>query len=274
MLRLSKPLNWLLGGFFSLFNRGFDLAGRAYTRIVGGMLRVTVLVLLFYVGLLCLTGYGYVGFPKGLLSDKFIAKLEKGKEHEKLAWLKPLVQFPGHSQGVHPVPGHGIPDDQRATARLGLDGAHARGLAEDAGDRPEDAGRRTLVHDLGAIAALERVRIELWLDVRDARRFRRASPADDQSGSSPGTPRSNFEDWWRETLGLGRNRPAGQAGGRLPGALVPQGVSISRSAVAQQRHDCRIAYERNSRSRSPRHWSWSCRRPRCAAWDGPAASRS
>jgi multidrug efflux pump len=99
---LSKPLNWLLGGFFGLFNRGFDMAGRGYTRIVGGMLRVTVLVLLFYVGLLGLTGYGYVGFPKALLSDKFVAGLEIGKEHEKLAWLKPIVQFPGLPKGFIP----------------------------------------------------------------------------------------------------------------------------------------------------------------------------
>jgi multidrug efflux pump len=99
---LSKPLNWLLGGFFSIFNRGFDLTGRAYTWIVGGMLRVTVLVLLFYVGLLGLTGYGYVGFPKGLLSQRFVASLEKGKEHENLAWLKPLVQFPGLPKGFIP----------------------------------------------------------------------------------------------------------------------------------------------------------------------------
>jgi multidrug efflux pump len=99
----KKPLNWLLGGFFGIFNLGFDVAGRAYTRIVGGMLRVTVLVLLFYVGMLGLTGYGYVGFPKGLLSEKFISKLDKGGEyHDKLGWLKPLVQFPGLPKGFIP----------------------------------------------------------------------------------------------------------------------------------------------------------------------------
>jgi multidrug efflux pump len=98
----NKPINWLLGGFFSLFNRGFDLAGTTYTRIVGGMLRVSVLVLIFYVGLLGLTGYGYVGFPKGLLSDGFVSKLEKGKKYEKLAWLKPIVQFPGIPKGFIP----------------------------------------------------------------------------------------------------------------------------------------------------------------------------
>jgi multidrug efflux pump len=102
VLLLTRPLNWLLSGFFSIFNRGFDFAGRAYTRIVGGLLRVTVLVLIFYVGLLCLTGYGYVGFPKGVLSDDFLAKLDKGKEYEKFAGLKPFVTFPGLPKGFIP----------------------------------------------------------------------------------------------------------------------------------------------------------------------------
>jgi len=98
----NKPLNWLLAGFFGLFNRGFDRSGKGYIRVVGGMLRVPVLVLLVYGGMLSLTGYGYLGFPKGLLSDRFIAKLDQGKEYEKLAWLKPLVQFPGLPKGFIP----------------------------------------------------------------------------------------------------------------------------------------------------------------------------
>jgi multidrug efflux pump len=102
VLLLTRPLNWILAGFFSIFNRGFDLAGRTYTRIVGGLLRVTVLVLLVYVGLLCLTGYGYVGFPKGVLSDQVIAKFDKGKEYEKFADLKPFLTFPGLPKGSIP----------------------------------------------------------------------------------------------------------------------------------------------------------------------------
>jgi len=98
----NKPLNWLLAGFFGLFNRGFDRSGKGYIRVVGRMLRVPVLVLFVYAGMLCLTGYGYLGFPKGVVSDKFIAKLDKGKEYEKLAWLKPLVQFPGLPKGFIP----------------------------------------------------------------------------------------------------------------------------------------------------------------------------
>ena len=52
---LSKPVNRVLGGFFELFNRGFTATAGVYSRLVGGMLRVFVLVLLVYGGLLGLT---------------------------------------------------------------------------------------------------------------------------------------------------------------------------------------------------------------------------
>jgi multidrug efflux pump len=89
----SKPFNWLLGGFFKVFNRGFDLAGRGYTSIVGVMLRLSVLVLLIYCGMLGLTYYGFAGFPKGVVSEKFL------DEH---AWLKPVAKFPGLPKGFIP----------------------------------------------------------------------------------------------------------------------------------------------------------------------------
>jgi multidrug efflux pump subunit AcrB len=115
----SKPLNWLLSGFFTLFNRGFDLAGRGYIRIVGGMLRVSALVLLVYGGMLGLTYFGYQGFPKGILSTEFIEKLQKEKAIEGIAppederisskisrWAtdarRNVVLFPGLPKGFIP----------------------------------------------------------------------------------------------------------------------------------------------------------------------------
>ena len=68
--RPADPSTGCLGRFFAVFNRGFDLAGRGYIRIVGGMLRVTVLVLLVYGGMLGLTYWGYAGFPKGLVDSE------------------------------------------------------------------------------------------------------------------------------------------------------------------------------------------------------------
>ncbi len=90
---LARPINWLLSGFFRLFNRGFDLVGFGYTRIVGGMLRVTLLVLLFYGGMLGLTYYGFAGFPHGIVPPSFV------KNHPA---LKPIVEFTGLPKGFIP----------------------------------------------------------------------------------------------------------------------------------------------------------------------------
>ncbi len=177
----NKPINWLLGQFFRVFNWGFDLAGRGYTRIVGGMLRVTVLVLLVYVGMLCLTGYGYSGFPKGVLSDKFIAKLDKGGEYDKARMGEAAGAVYGHAQGIHPFAGYGLPDDQRAIARLGIVGAHVRADEENADDHPGHPGYQPYDARLGTVDVVERIRVEFRLDVRDAQGVRRASSAGDRA---------------------------------------------------------------------------------------------
>jgi multidrug efflux pump subunit AcrB len=70
---VSRRVNSLLGGSFRLFNRGFDRATGVYTRVVGGLLRVSVLVLLVYGGLLGLAYQSFVAAPKG-----FIPSQDKG----------------------------------------------------------------------------------------------------------------------------------------------------------------------------------------------------
>ncbi len=64
---LSYPLNWFLGGCFRLFNAAFLRATSAYTRIVGLMLRLSVLSLLVYGGLLFLTYRGFQSTPTGFI---------------------------------------------------------------------------------------------------------------------------------------------------------------------------------------------------------------
>ena len=70
---LSWPLNKLLSACFKAFNAGFAKATWAYTRVVGGLLRVSVLVILVYGGLLALTMFGFDRAPKG-----FIPAQDKG----------------------------------------------------------------------------------------------------------------------------------------------------------------------------------------------------
>jgi len=70
---LSRPLNYLIGGLFALFNAGFQKATNGYTRVVAGLLRVSALVLVVYAGLLGLTYWGFTQTPAG-----FIPSQDKG----------------------------------------------------------------------------------------------------------------------------------------------------------------------------------------------------
>jgi len=67
---LGRLLNGLLGWFFRIFNLGFGASTTAYTRVVAGMLRVSVLVLLLYAGLLGLTYLGFTTTPTGFIPDQ------------------------------------------------------------------------------------------------------------------------------------------------------------------------------------------------------------
>ncbi len=70
---IGPVLNRILGGFFYLFNQGFLKATSIYTRMVGMLLRVSVIVLLMYGGLLYLTYRGFMEAPAG-----FIPAQDKG----------------------------------------------------------------------------------------------------------------------------------------------------------------------------------------------------
>jgi multidrug efflux pump subunit AcrB len=70
---VSRPVNAVLGWAFRTFNAGFSLATAAYTRGVSVLLRLSVVVLLIYGGLLGLTYVGFTEAPKG-----FIPAQDKG----------------------------------------------------------------------------------------------------------------------------------------------------------------------------------------------------
>src|SRR5262249_1504632 len=72
-----------LGWLFKGFNKLFDWGTAGYARLVGGALRVTLLALLLYGGLLALTYYGFTHAPTG-----FIPQQDKG-------YLLVNVQLPG-----------------------------------------------------------------------------------------------------------------------------------------------------------------------------------
>jgi multidrug efflux pump len=70
---LVRPVNWVLGKFFRGFNWVFDRATRAYGQVVGWSIRLSAVVLLLYVGLIGLTGFGFSRIPTG-----FIPMQDKG----------------------------------------------------------------------------------------------------------------------------------------------------------------------------------------------------
>jgi multidrug efflux pump subunit AcrB len=82
---LGVPLNYVLGKAFRGFNVWFEWATNLYTRSVGMLLRVSVLVLLVYGGLLGLTYIGFTSTPTG-----FIPEQDKG-------YLLVNVQLPDSS---------------------------------------------------------------------------------------------------------------------------------------------------------------------------------
>ncbi len=70
---LTKLLNASLGWFFALFNKFFETTSHIYSRIVGWLLRISLIVLAVYGGLLWLTYHEMTTCPQG-----FVPSQDKG----------------------------------------------------------------------------------------------------------------------------------------------------------------------------------------------------
>jgi multidrug efflux pump len=69
---LIRPVNRVLGVLFGGFNWVFERATELYGKTIGWSLRLCAIVLLVYIGLIGLTGFGFTHLPKGFvpLQDK------------------------------------------------------------------------------------------------------------------------------------------------------------------------------------------------------------
>ena len=67
---LTRFFNATLGWFFRGFNRGFDWMTERYGRSVAGLARKIAIVMILYVGLLVLTGYGFRITPTGFVPQQ------------------------------------------------------------------------------------------------------------------------------------------------------------------------------------------------------------
>lgn len=66
----TRFLDWLLGRFFRGFNRFFAWFSHGYARLVGRLIRMTVLVLLFYAGLNGLNWLAFEKVPTGFIPQQ------------------------------------------------------------------------------------------------------------------------------------------------------------------------------------------------------------
>ncbi len=111
-LIIIRPVNAVLGWLFRGFNRLFDRMIEVYGRVVGGVLRISAVVLLLYGGLLGLTYWEFIRTPTG-----FIPQQDKG-------YLLLNVQLPDSAS---------VERTQRAMARIEALARETPGVAHTVG---------------------------------------------------------------------------------------------------------------------------------------------
>jgi hydrophobe/amphiphile efflux-1 (HAE1) family protein len=67
---LTRFIDLLLGGFFRLFDRGLEKLNAGYVAMLRHVVRLSILVLAVYVGLLCLTYWGFHTVPVGFIPQQ------------------------------------------------------------------------------------------------------------------------------------------------------------------------------------------------------------
>ena len=140
----------MFGWFFRLFNKGFDLSRNGYTRVVGKLLRISVLVLVVYGGLLYLTVWSFGQLPTGFIPT------------QDMGYLLGVVQLPDSAS---------LERTEEVMARAD------KIIRETAGRGPHHPHLR---HVVGAGGE----RVALGHDVRGSRSVRRATFAGDEMRTS------------------------------------------------------------------------------------------
>ena len=125
-----------------------------------------------------------------------------------------LLELRAHAQGLRPHPGHGLSARGLPTAGRGL-GRADRGAGPAGGEDLQDRPGRQEPRDVQRpVVPVERQRLQLQLDVRDARRFRAAAdagactPTRSPTGCGRSSPGRCPRPWWSSS---GRRRSAAWA---------------------------------------------------------------
>jgi multidrug efflux pump len=69
-LLAARPIGYALNVFLAGFNRVFDAVSSAYGKAVGGVVRLSVIMLLLYGGLMGITGLGFRAVPGGFIPEQ------------------------------------------------------------------------------------------------------------------------------------------------------------------------------------------------------------
>src|SRR5207248_10513191 len=80
----QRIIDGLLGWFFKGFNKSFSWASNAYGNTVARFVRLAVIILFIYAGLLALTGLGFKIVPGGFLPTQdrgYAVVFEIGRAH-------------------------------------------------------------------------------------------------------------------------------------------------------------------------------------------------
>ena len=108
---LARSIDWGLGWFFRIFNRSFEASTGLYARLVGGLLRISLLVLIVYGGLLYLTVWSFKRAPQGFipLQDKayLIANIQL-PDSASLQRTKDVVRRVGEIARANPGVAHTV----------------------------------------------------------------------------------------------------------------------------------------------------------------------
>ncbi len=97
---LGRPLNFVLGRLFGLFNAGFGLATGFYARAVGVLLRLAALVLVVYGGLMFLTCWGFLHTPKGFIPTQDMGYLLVNVQLQDAASAERTRKVTAHVQKI------------------------------------------------------------------------------------------------------------------------------------------------------------------------------
>jgi multidrug efflux pump subunit AcrB len=109
---VGKPLNRYLGNLFGAFNAGFRGTINGYTRLVSGMLRVTAVVLVVYVGLLAVTYWSFQRTPRGFIPQQDMGYLminvqlpDSASMERTINVMRQLEQIALNTPGIRHVTG-------------------------------------------------------------------------------------------------------------------------------------------------------------------------